>query len=91
MQEINIGTLFAFIIVCAGVIVLRYTKPMLLRPFRTPFMPYIPILGILSCAYLIAYLPGVTILRFVIWMIIGLFLYFTFGYKKSTLNINLPS
>ncbi len=88
-ELVNIGTLFAFIIVCSGVIILRYTQPELVRPFKTPFMPYTPILGIVSCTYLIAYLPWVTLLRFVIWMAIGLLVYFTFSHRKSALNRNI--
>lgn len=75
-ELVNIGTLFAFIIVCSGVIILRYTQPALPRPFKTPGMPIIPLLGIVSCFYLIAHLPWKTILRFIIWMAIGLMVYF---------------
>lgn len=86
-ELVNIGTLFAFIIVCAGVIILRYLQPGLERPFKTPLMPYVPLLGIFCCSYLIANLSSVTLMRFVIWMVIGLFLYFMFSYKKSVLNV----
>ncbi|WP_133128036.1 amino acid permease [Legionella nagasakiensis] len=85
-ELVNIGTLFAFIIVCSGVIILRYTRPELPRPFKTPLMPYIPILGILSCAYLIFNLPWFTMLRFIIWMIIGVVVYFAFSRVNSTLH-----
>lgn len=84
-ELVNIGTLFAFIIVCAGVLHLHYSHPELPRPFKTPLMPYIPILGILSCLYLILNLPGITMIRFAIWMAVGLIIYFTFGIKNSEL------
>ena len=86
-ELVNIGTLFAFIVVCTGVLVLRYTKPDLIRPFKTPWSPYIPLLGIISCAYLIIHLPWLTIARFIIWMIIGLVVYFCYSHKRSTLHI----
>jgi APA family basic amino acid/polyamine antiporter len=82
----NIGTLFAFILVCAGVIVLRHREPGRKRAFRTPFVPLIPVLGILSCIYLMMGLPGVTWLRFGVWLIIGMVIYFAYGYRKSRLR-----
>ncbi|WP_131782052.1 amino acid permease [Legionella gresilensis] len=85
-ELVNIGTLFAFIIVCIGVIILRYKHPELPRPFKTPLMPLIPVLGVISCLYLVIHLPWVTILRFVIWMVIGLIIYFVYGQFHSTLN-----
>ena len=85
-ELVNIGTLFAFITVCLGVIWLRYTHPNLHRPFKTPWMPWMPILGVLSCSYLIIHLPGVTLIRFVVWMAIGLTVYFLYGRHQSRLN-----
>ncbi|WP_419419830.1 amino acid permease [Legionella sp. D16C41] len=85
-ELVNIGTLFAFMTVCTGVIILRYTRPELSRPFKTPLMPLIPALGILSCAYLLIHLPWVSMLRFVIWMVIGLVIYFSYSRFHSTLN-----
>ena len=85
-ELVNIGTLFAFIIVCAGVIILRYRRPDLIRPFKTPFMPYIPIMGIICCLYLIVNLPWITLLRFVIWMFIGGIIYFKFSRHNSVLS-----
>jgi APA family basic amino acid/polyamine antiporter len=79
-ELVSIGTLFAFVIVCAGIIVLRKTRPELPRPFRTPFSPVVPILGILSCSYLMYGLPLDTWLRLVVWMAIGLVIYF--GYSR---------
>jgi len=84
-ELVNIGTLFAFMVVCGGVIILRYKNPELVRPFKTPLMPYIPALGILSCAYLIWNLPGATLIRFSIWMCIGVVFYFSFSRKNSAL------
>lgn len=87
-ELVNIGTLFAFIVVCSGVIYLRYTKPDMHRPFKTPGMPYVPILGVLSCLYLIINLPMITIIRFVVWMIIGLVVYFAFSRTNSALEVD---
>lgn len=85
-ELVNVGTLFAFIIVCSGVLILRYTQPDLPRPFKAPWMPFTPIFGILSCTYLIVNLPWVTILRFIVWMAVGLIIYFTFSRKNSVLE-----
>jgi basic amino acid/polyamine antiporter, APA family len=79
----NIGTLFAFVLVCVGVIVLRYREPDRPRAFRTPWVPLIPILGIVSCLYLMAGLPSVTWFRFGVWLVLGLVVYFMFGWRKS--------
>lgn len=85
-ELVNIGTLAAFIIVCISVIFLRRSNPELKRPFKTPFSPIVPILGVISCGYLMISLPWVTWLRFVIWMILGLIVFFTYSYKNSNLN-----
>jgi APA family basic amino acid/polyamine antiporter len=82
-ELVSIGTLFAFVIVCGGVLVLRYTQPDLPRPFRTPLVPFIPVLGILSCLYLMSGLPRDTWIRLIVWMAIGLVIYFTYGIRKS--------
>ncbi|CEG55519.1 amino acid permease [Legionella fallonii] len=87
-ELVNIGTLFAFIIVCSGVLYLRYVRPEMHRPFKTPGMPFVPILGILSCVYLIAHLPWVTLVRFVIWMLIGFMIYFSFSREHSKLFLD---
>lgn len=84
-ELVNIGTLFAFIIVCIGVLYLRYKHPELERPFKTPGMPWVPLLGILTCFYLIAHLPWITIIRFLLWMALGLIIYFAYSRKTSVL------
>ena len=76
---VSIGTLFAFVLVCAGVLVLRKTKPDLKRPFRTPFVPVVPILGMLSCLGLMSGLGLHTWERLLIWLAIGLVIYFAYG------------
>jgi basic amino acid/polyamine antiporter, APA family len=85
-ELVSIGTLFAFAIVCAGVLVLRYKQPNLPRPFRTPLMPLTPILGCLSCLYLALGLPGDTWIRLIVWLAIGLCIYFLYGMKHSKLR-----
>lgn len=87
-ELVNIGTLFAFIIVCAGVLYLRYAKPEMDRPFRTPGLPYVPVLGILSCMYLIINLPWITMLRFAVWMVVGMVVYFFYSRKNSALQVS---
>jgi basic amino acid/polyamine antiporter, APA family len=87
----NIGTLFAFVLVAAGVVILRRTDPNRPRPFRTPLVPWVPLLAILSCGYLMAELPFVTWARFVIWLSIGLLFYFLYGIRRSRLNITVAS
>ncbi|MDO9324871.1 MAG: amino acid permease [Methanoregula sp.] len=83
-ELVNIGTLAAFIIVAAGIIVLRRTRPTQERPFKCPLMPVIPLVCIVACGILIYMLPLVTQLRFIVWMLIGLAVYFLFGMKNST-------
>jgi APA family basic amino acid/polyamine antiporter len=85
-ELVSIGTLFAFVIVSIGVIFLRYRRPDLERPFKTPFVPFIPILSALVSLALMASLPFDTWLRLVIWMAIGLVIYFAYGYKHSELR-----
>lgn len=79
----NIGTLFAFMLVAAGVIVMRRTDPKRARPFRTPWVPVVPLLAILSCGYLMIELPWVTWKRFLIWLAAGLAIYFFYGIRRS--------
>jgi len=85
-ELVSIGTLLAFVIVSVGVIFLRYRRPDLHRPFKTPFVPFIPILSALVSLALMAGLPFDTWLRLIIWMGIGLVLYFAYGYRHSELR-----
>ncbi|MFL5403406.1 MAG: amino acid permease [Gemmatimonadales bacterium] len=85
-ELVNIGTLLAFVLVCLGVWILRRKRPDLDRPFRTPLVPLVPILGVLSCAGLMATLPGDTWLRLLVWLLIGFVIYFTYGRKHSVLQ-----
>ena len=79
----NIGTLFAFSIVCGGIAILRRTHPDMKRSFRCPLVPLVPLLGISFCAGLMLSLPRITWIRFALWLIIGLFIYFFYGIKHS--------
>jgi APA family basic amino acid/polyamine antiporter len=85
----NIGTLFAFVLVAAGILVLRRTDPSRPRPFRTPFVPWVPLLAILTCGYLMAAQPRVTWVRFGVWLVVGLVLYFFYGSRRSRVGIGL--
>ncbi len=82
-ELVNIGTLFAFVVVSIGVVVLRRTRPDLPRAFKTPLVPVLPALSVLACLYLMLNLPVQTWLRFLIWMVIGVVLYFAYGYWHS--------
>ena len=85
LELVNIGTFSAFIIVCGGVIWLRARRPELPRPFRSPFVPFFPICGIALSLFLSTQgLGEFTWLRFVIWLIVGLAIYFSYGYRRST-------
>ncbi|MDP4161065.1 MAG: amino acid permease [Bacillota bacterium] len=85
-ELVNIGTLSAFVFVSIGVIVLRKTRPNLHRAFRVPGVPYVPILSALFCVFLMVQLPVLTWIRFVVWLLIGLVVYFAYGIKHSALN-----
>jgi APA family basic amino acid/polyamine antiporter len=85
-QLVSIGTLFAFIIVSIGVIVLRRTSPDLPRPFRVPLMPWTPILSVVVCLALMASLPLSTWERLFVWMAIGMVIYAAYGYRHSVLR-----
>lgn len=84
-ELVNIGTLFAFVLVCGGVVVLRITQPDLHRPFKTPLNPVLPLFGAASCAALMAFLPALTWYRFLIWLSVGLLIYFGYSYRHSNL------
>lgn len=85
-ETVNIGTLASFIMVCVGVIVLRKRQPLLKRPFKNPWNPLIPVLGILSCGALMTFLPAVTWMRFGIWILVGVVIYFVYSMHHSKLN-----
>ncbi len=85
VQLTNIGTLFAFALVCIGILVLRAKEPDRPRKFRVPFVPVVPVLGIAMCVALMAKLPALTWERFVLWLVAGLFVYFLYGRRRSRL------
>ncbi len=82
----SIGTLFAFILVCFGVMIMRKRMPEAPRAFRTPFVPLVPILGVATCLFMMVFLPTDTWIRLVVWMMIGLDVYLFYGMNKSHLN-----
>jgi basic amino acid/polyamine antiporter, APA family len=82
----SFGTLFAFVLVCVGIWVLRVKNPDAVRPFKTPLVPLVPILGILVCSAMIISLGRQTLISAVVWMIFGLFIYFLYSKKNSTLR-----
>ncbi|OCB12270.1 amino acid permease [Mycolicibacterium porcinum] len=84
-EMVNIGTLFAFVLVSAGVIVLRRTRPDLRRGFRVPWVPVLPIAAILACLWLMLNLTGLTWIRFLLWMVIGVVVYLAYGRRHSVL------
>jgi len=85
-ELVSIGTLFAFAIVCAGVLVLRITQPNVERPFKTPYVFVVAPLGVIFSVALMAFLPGDTWIRLVVWMVIGLVIYFAYGMHHSRLG-----
>ncbi|MEQ1577250.1 MAG: amino acid permease [Hyphomicrobium sp.] len=86
-ELVNVGTLAAFVLVCGGVIMLRLNHPEMPRPFKMPFGLLLPVLGILSCGALIAFLPAVTHLRFILWLAAGLVIYFGYSMRHSKLAV----
>ncbi len=85
-EMVSIGTLFAFILVCAGVLVMRKTMPDAPRNFKVPLMPYVPILGIVTCLGMMVFLPADTWLRLVMWMLVGMDIYSSYGITHSKLG-----
>jgi APA family basic amino acid/polyamine antiporter len=85
-ELVNIGTLFAFVIVCTAVLIMRYTRPDVRRPFRTPLVPYVPILGIAANLLLMFSLGSHNWLRLAIWMAVGLVIYALYGARHSHLH-----
>ena len=88
-ELVSIGTLMAFVIVCGGVIALRIKRPDLERPFRTPFVPLVPILGIFTCLFMMVFLPADTWIRLIVWMAIGLIIYFAYSKSHSRIRGDL--
>ncbi|HUQ47621.1 MAG TPA: amino acid permease [Gemmatimonadaceae bacterium] len=87
-ELVSIGTLLAFVIVSAGIIVLRRKSPDLPRPFKTPLVPIVPILAILICGYMMASLPADTWIRLIVWLALGLLIYFAYGKSHSRIGAN---
>lgn len=85
-ELVNIGTLFAFVIVCAAVLIMRKINPDAKRPFRAPWVPFVPIAGILTCLLLMFSLPGENWLRLFVWLAIGMVIYFFYGRKHSVMR-----
>ncbi len=85
-ELVSIGTLLAFVIVCASVLILRIRKPEIHRPFKTPWVPFVPVMGMLICLSQMIALPFDTWIRLIAWMAIGLAVYFLFGYRHSRLS-----
>jgi APA family basic amino acid/polyamine antiporter len=85
-ELVNIGTLFAFVIVNIGVIILRRTRPEMERGFRVPWVPVVPIIGALLCVYLMKQLTVETWLRFLLWLLAGPAIYFVYGRRRSKLQ-----
>jgi len=82
----NIGTLFAFILVCVGILILRSREPQRRRTFRVPWSPVLPLLGVVACVYLMLGLPWITWIRFGLWLVVGMVVYFSYGFKRSRLS-----
>jgi len=83
---VNIGTLFAFVIVSVGVIVLRFKEPDRERPFKVPGAPWTPLISIAACGYLMVQLPTVTWIRFGLWLALGLLIYAFYGVRHSRMR-----
>jgi len=86
-ELVSIGTLLAFVIVCAGIWILRVRKPELHRPFKTPMVPFVPIMGMLVSLLMMVFLPWETWLRMIIWLAIGMVIYFTYGRHHSKVQL----
>ena len=86
VKLVNIGTLFAFVLVNIGVIILRRTRPDMPRPYRVPWSPFLPILGVLFALYLMKDLPLSTWIRFIAWLAAGMIIYWVYGYRNSRLR-----
>ncbi|HEX2721925.1 MAG TPA: amino acid permease, partial [Gemmatimonadaceae bacterium] len=80
---VSMGTLLAFVLVCLGILILRRTAPEIPRPFRTPGLPWVPILGALFCLLQMVALPGTTWERLIVWLVLGMIVYFTYGQRNA--------
>jgi APA family basic amino acid/polyamine antiporter len=92
-EMVSIGTLFAFVLVCIGVMVMRKSDPATPRPFRTPWVPFVPVAGIIICVLMMVSLPLDTWIRLAVWMILGLAIYFFYSKKHSLIRkgiVNIP-
>jgi len=87
----NIGTLFAFILVCIGILILRSREPERRRAFRVPWSPVLPVLGVVACIYLMLGLPWITWIRFGLWLVVGMVVYFSYGFRRSRLSAGRPA
>jgi len=85
-ELVNIGTLLAFVMVCAAVLIMRKIEPDAPRPFRAPFVPFVPIAGMATCLLLMFSLPAENWVRLIIWLAIGLLIYFAYGRHHSVLT-----
>jgi basic amino acid/polyamine antiporter, APA family len=85
-ELVNIGTLLAFVIVCAAVLIMRYRHPEIERPFRCPLVPLVPMLGIAFCLLLMFSLPAENWLRLIAWLLLGIVIYFGYGKRHSVLT-----
>jgi basic amino acid/polyamine antiporter, APA family len=88
-KMVNIGTLLAFVIVCIAVMALRRTNPQQARPFRTPWVPFVPVMGIIFNGYMMYKLGWVNWARLIIWLVIGMVVYFTYSRKHSRVQAAL--
>jgi basic amino acid/polyamine antiporter, APA family len=86
----SIGTLSAFLLVCVGIPVLRRRDPHRVRPFRTPWVPVVPVLGVVACLWLLGGLPGLAWWRFAVWLAVGVAVYFLYGHRRSRLAAKVP-
>ena len=86
-ELVSIGTLLAFVIVSLGILLLRYQRPELERPFKTPLVPFVPILSAVVSFALMAGLPWHTWQRLIIWMVLGIVVYFAYGYRHSEVGM----
>lgn len=89
-ELVNIGTLFAFVVVCSAVLIMRKKHPEAERPFKAPLVPFVPLAGILTCLILMFSLPAENWVRLIVWLLIGMVIYFFYGRKHSALNTPKP-